>query len=43
MNEFVQNVLEAIEPEHNEHEGMDEASIREHEEVTKIKVSFSLM
>eukprot|EP01138_Halocafeteria_seosinensis_P001521 gb/GECG01001559.1/.p1 GENE.gb/GECG01001559.1/~~gb/GECG01001559.1/.p1 ORF type:complete len:492 (+),score=82.52 gb/GECG01001559.1/:1-1476(+) len=31
------NVLEAIEPEHNEHEGMDEASIREHEEVTKIK------
>lgn len=34
--------MEAIEPEHNEHEGMDEASIREHEEVTKVKVSYLL-
>lgn len=24
--------------DHDEHEGMDEASIREHEEVTKVKV-----
>ena len=29
--------IHQIEPEHDEHEGMDEASIKEHEEVTKIK------
>jgi hypothetical protein len=25
--------------EHDDHEGLDEASLREHEEVTKVKVS----
>jgi histone acetyltransferase MYST1 len=29
--------IHLIEPGHDEHEGMDEASIKEHEEVTKIK------
>ena len=29
--------IHEIEPEHDEHEGMDEASIKEHEEVTKVK------
>ncbi|KAK8807310.1 hypothetical protein WA158_004069 [Blastocystis sp. Blastoise] len=31
------NVINFIEPEHTTNEGMDEASIREHEEVTKVK------
>lgn len=31
-------VHETIEVEHDEHEGMDESAIREHEEVTKVKV-----
>ena len=30
-----------IEPEDDEHEGMDEASIREHEQVTKVKVQLN--
>jgi len=30
-------VLQFIEPDHDEHEGMDEASIAEHEQVTKVK------
>jgi histone acetyltransferase MYST1 len=33
----VQGVFEFVDREHDEHEGMDEASIREHEEVTKVK------
>lgn len=34
-----QDEINFIEPDHNANEGMDEASIREHEEVTKVKVS----
>jgi len=34
--QFVETVVDP--DEHDEHEGMDAASIREHEEVTKVKV-----
>lgn len=33
----VQGVYEFVDKEHDEHEGMDEAAIRDHEEVTKVK------
>ena len=32
-------VIEYYEPEHTSKMGMDDASIREHEEVTKVKVN----
>ena len=34
----VQDVVHFVDPPHHEHEGMDEASIMEHEQVTKVKV-----
>lgn len=34
-----QEVYEFVEAEHGEHDGMDEESIRMHEETTKVKVS----
>ena len=37
MQQVGEGVFEFEDKEHDEHEGMDEASIREHEEVTKVK------
>jgi hypothetical protein len=35
---FLQEVIHFVDPPHNDHDGMNEDNIREHEEVTKVKV-----